>query len=264
MLPLGMRLTVARLLDPALVLLLVVAVGLWLTRRRAPAAGTEAVTGPAARRARVGRLLLLGGWAGIWLLSTPLVATSLIACVEMRGPDLRASLEGADRERTALVVLAGGIRGYVPEIPLRERLDASSQARVLGASRLYHQHGFGLVILTGAPGIQTEAMADFMVALGVPRERLALESASLNTRQNAANSARILRERGVTRVVVTTSASHLRRAIAEFERVGIEAIPAPVDITDHPDFEIDSLLPSAGGLGRSHVALHEILGRFKP
>ena len=65
-------------------------------------------------------------------------------------------------------------------------------------------------------------------------------------------------------MVVTTSASHLRRAVAEFERVGIQVIPAAVDIVGRSDVDFDSLIPTSAALGRSNVAFHEILGRLKP
>lgn len=262
MLPLSLRLSPARFLDPALLIVVALGVGLWLYRRRSPL--DPPLDPPLPRRARVGPIVAWSAWALLWTLSMPWVAGRLHGWIEMRGPDLGAELAGADPARSALVVLAGGLRTYEPSIPPRERLDAATQSRVLGAARLYHAHGFGTVVLSGAPEAESEAMADLITTLGVPQDRLVRESTSLNTRQNAENCALILRDRGIERVVLATSASHLRRAVREFDRLGMNVIPAPVDITGVSRFGIDQLLPSATALGTSHQAIHEILGYFKP
>jgi uncharacterized SAM-binding protein YcdF (DUF218 family) len=258
MLPLALRLSPARFLDPALLIVVALGVGLWLSHRRPP------LDPPLSRRARVGRTVAWSAWALLWTLSMPWVAGHLHGWVEMRGPDLGVALAGADPARTALVVLAGGLRTYEPSIPPRERLDAATQSRVLGAARLYHAHGFGTVVLSGSPVAESEAMDDLITTLGVPRDRLVRESTSLSTRQNAENCALILRDRGIEQVVLATSASHLRRAVREFDRLGMHVIPAPVDIIGFSRFGIDQLLPSASALGTSHRAIHEILGYFKP
>jgi uncharacterized SAM-binding protein YcdF (DUF218 family) len=249
-----MRLAPARFLDPALLIVVALGVGLWLSWRRPPLS----------RRERIGQILAASAWAALSALSMPWVAGHLTGWVEMRGPDLGAALAGADPARSALVVLAGGMRTYEPSIPPRERLDAATQSRVLGAARLYHAHGFGLVVLSGAPVAESEAMDDLITTLGVPQARIALESASRSTRENAQYCARLLEARGVEKVVLATSASHLRRAVREFERAGVRVIPAAVDIIGTPPFGVDQLLPSATALGRSHQILHELLGQLKP
>ena len=92
----------------------------------------------------------------------PLVSSTLTGCTETRGPDLDTALSGKDRQKAALVVLAGGLRTYDESLPPRERLDAAVTQRVLTASRLWHEQGFGVVVLTGAPPEQTAAMLDLM------------------------------------------------------------------------------------------------------
>jgi uncharacterized SAM-binding protein YcdF (DUF218 family) len=254
---LALRLAPARFLDPALLIVVALGVGLWLYRGQPPRS-------PLSRRTRIGQIVAWSAWALLWTLSMPWVAGHLHGWIEMRGPDLGAALASADPARTALVVLAGGLRTYETSIPPRERLDAATQSRVLGAARLYHAHGFGTVVLSGAPEAESEAMEDLITTLGVPRDRLVRESTSLSTRQNAENCAQILRDRRIETVVLATSAAHLRRAVREFDRIGTQVIPAPVDITGVRSFGIDQLLPSASALGTSHRAIHEVLGYYKP
>lgn len=257
MLPYSVRLAPARFFDPTLMLLTAMAIGLWLLRR-------NRALGRPRPRVRVGWALAWAAWLALYALATPVVATLLTGWVEFRGPPLARALVSADPARTALVVLAGGLRTYDRSVPPRERLDGATTARILGASRLFHQHHFGLVILSGAPVAEGEAMEDLITTLGVPKERVVVESASYTTRENAERSLAILRERGFATIVLATSATHLRRAVREFERAGAPVIPAAVEVIGWNRFFYDDVLPSSSGLYRSHQMLHELLGYVKP
>ncbi len=135
----------------------------------------------------------------MWVLSTPFVAGTLTSWTEIQGADLGVALAGLDRDRVAMVVLAGGLRTRDQSSPPRERLDAAGTQRALTASRLWKEQGFGLVVLSGAPPAETEGMRDLMATLGVPAGVMVLEDRSLNTRENAAYSTVILREKGMRR-----------------------------------------------------------------
>jgi uncharacterized SAM-binding protein YcdF (DUF218 family) len=257
MLPYSVRLAPGRFLDPTLLLLLTLAIGLWLLRR-------NRALGRPRPRARAGWALAWAGWAALYALAMPAVANLLTSWAEFRGPPLTAALASADPARTALVVLAGGLRTFDRTTPPRERLDGATTARILGASRLFQKHRFGLVILSGAPVQEGEAMEDLITTLGVPRDLVVVESASYSTRENAERSLAILRERGFDTIVVTTSATHLRRATHEFERAGAHVIPAAVEVIGRSRFFYDELLPSSSALNRSHQMLHELVGYVKP
>lgn len=251
MMPLSIRLAPARFLDPLLLAIVVLGTALYLAFRDAPAPSV---------RGRRGRWVAVAAWAGLWIFSTPAVANVLTRWTEIRGADLGAALAGKDRSRTALVVLAAGLQTSDESLPPRERLDAAGIRRGLAASRLFREHGVGWMVLSGAPPAQGEAMRDLVIAEGVPAERIILEDRSLNTRENAAYSTVILREKGIETVVAVTSASHLRRALKDFAAVGVDAIPAAADVVGTWPVTIDSFLPSSWALWRSHVCLHEILG----
>ncbi len=257
MLPYSVRFAPGRFLDPALLLLVALAVGLWLMR-------PSRVLGRPRRRVRAGWALAWAAWIALYAVSMPAVANVLTSWAELRGPPLDQALAAADLSRTALVVLAGGLRTFDRTTPPRERLDGATTARVLGASRLYHEHNFGLVILSGAPAQEGLAMADLMTALGVPPDRVVMESASYSTRENAERSLIILRARGFDTIVLATSATHLRRAAHEFERAGARVIPAAVEVIGPSRFFYDELLPSSSALNRSNQMIHELVGYLKP
>jgi uncharacterized SAM-binding protein YcdF (DUF218 family) len=248
------RLSLSRFLDPLFLFLIALAVLLYVAFR-----GSAPMTAWA-RRARVAAW---AAWGGLWLVSLPYVSAWLTYAVELHGPNLDEALAGRDMQKAALVVLAAGIRTYEPDVPPRERMDGPSTQRTLTAARIYQQHGFGLVVATGSPQALPYCMKDLLVAMGVPADRVAVETQSINTRENAAFSAEILRARGIETVVVVTSATHLRRAVKAFARVGIQAIPAAADSRGMGRLGLEMLIPSSSGIVSTHVALHEILGYLR-
>jgi uncharacterized SAM-binding protein YcdF (DUF218 family) len=253
--PLSVRLALSRFLNPGLLLVVALGVALFFAFREPP--GREpAVERRSRRRARAAAWLV---WATLWAASTPVVGDALLSAVEVRGPDLDVALASVDPSKVAIVVLGGGVRSYGPTPTPRERLSGASTQRTLTAARVWHDRHAGLVSLSSFP-IETEGMADLLGALGVPADRVVQERRSQNTRDNAAYSAEIVRERGMQAVVVVTSAYHLRRSLKDFAAVGIHALPVEAEVLGPIPLGIDSFLPSAQALERTHTALHEILG----
>ncbi|HVY46533.1 MAG TPA: YdcF family protein [Minicystis sp.] len=250
--------TFSRWIDPALLPLLLLGAALVVLSRDGRSR--------AARRARVAAW---AGWAALWIAATPILSDGIIRAVEVRpdagAPDAPlAALEGVPRERTAIVVLGAGLKTDEPTAPPRERLNEAGMGRVLGAARLWHAHPTGLFVVAGGPDDEADAMLDLAVHEGVPRGAIEVDRTSRNTRENAVNSAAILRARRVDRVVVVTSALHMRRALADFAKAGVTAVAAPVDFEGRRVHGVRSLFPDAFALGRTYRALHELLGLLKP
>jgi len=119
--------------------------------------------------------------------------------------------------------------------------------RLLHGLRLYKSSKAPyLVVMGGAPrGYTPEAvhMSRLLVELGVAPDAILLEDRSRNTWENVPNVMPVLRENNINRVLVVTSAFHMRRALGVFEKLGIEAIPAA---TDYQIIKADP--PQADGL----------------
>jgi uncharacterized SAM-binding protein YcdF (DUF218 family) len=71
---------------------------------------------------------------------------------------------------------------------------------------------------------------------------------------------------GQERFVLVTSATHLPRAMAMFEKAGMNPIPAPTDYLNADESadvgRLFALIPRAGAAGTIERALHEYLGLF--
>jgi uncharacterized SAM-binding protein YcdF (DUF218 family) len=234
-----------------------------ISRPRTPVgriAGTRVRTG----RDRVAQWLVVTALAWLWLWSSAPVSDALRGWIEdQSGPRALADVRAAEYA----VVLGGSMSTPRPPRRLDPDLGMSSD-RVWHAARLYHAGKVRRLLLCGgstAPterGTEAQAMRRFLLDLGVPDSALVLEGASTTTATNAQQAAAILRARKVGTVVLVTSALHMPRARANFEREGLVVHPAPTDfeVVDEP-FELDRLLPSTRSLDGSARAFKELVGR---
>jgi len=206
----------------------------------------------------VALLLLLAALILLWQrprwAATAIVTAGLILVISGNGAVASAMLRSLEwrylppptlPQAEAIVVLGGAIKTHEPPRPW---IDVTEQGdRVLHGARLYLNEKAPLLILSGGritwgedqKGSEAEDMAQLAVALGVPQSAIVIEPNSLNTRQNAVNVQTILNERSLQRILLVTSALHMPRALAVFQNLGIDAIPAPTD------FHV-TLAPSSG------------------
>ena len=115
----------------------------------------------------------------------------------------------------------------------------------------------------GVDGARTEAeqMKDLLAVMGVPGEHLLLEDESRDTHDNAVYTAKLLKDRGMDRILLVTSAYHMRRSLALFEAQGLDVIPAPTDFQQLVSPQVlPPWLPAVSNLSQSTDALHEIVG----
>ncbi|MGC3994573.1 MAG: YdcF family protein [Propionicimonas sp.] len=132
----------------------------------------------------------------------------------------------------AVVVLGSGlIGGQVPPL-LAGRLRRGRQvfdrltARGVPPRAMVTSGGQG----PDEPVAEATAMASFLVADGLPADRVLTEDRSRNTEENLANTATVLAERGITGpIAVVTSDFHAFRAALLMRRHGMEgyAVGAP-------------------------------------
>ncbi len=168
----------------------------------------------------------------------------------------------------AIVVLGGSIVPAVPPLRPDPKLSDSSD-RVWHAARLFHRglaprivvSGGSYAVQTGqAPPTQTEAMAmrQFLLALGVPDERIVMEGRSLNTIENMLETRALV---GTAPVALVTSAYHMPRALRLARQAGLSAAAFPTDWQVLPETTPwwEYLWPSAGALVVSGIALKEYL-----
>lgn len=211
----------------------------------------------------------------LWLSSTPFSSRFILGSLERQFQDFTAidTLPNAD----AIVVLGGATVGVAPPRLYPEVMDGGD--RLIQAVRLYRLGKAPKLLLSGGR-IQWQASAvpvvseaeDMKILLelfGIPNTALILEPDSLNTYQNAINSQRLFAKNQIKRILLVTSAFHMPRSLAIFQKLGIDAIPAPTDFRTIalPEDQTESLqqwllnlLPSADNLNNTSVGLKEYIG----
>ena len=105
--------------------------------------------------------------------------------------------------------------------------------------------------------------------MGVPPEALWLDTDSRNTYENAVNSRALLEPKGIKKISLVTSASHMPRAVKLFEAQGFEVTPLPTDylVTESNwrqltggslQSQIINLIPNASSLELKDIVIREI------
>jgi uncharacterized SAM-binding protein YcdF (DUF218 family) len=216
--------------------ILLAAFGLWLGRHR-----------PVAGRRLAGAALAL-----LVALSLPVVANRLAMLIERDPPVTVSPTLHAD----VIVVLGGGMRRPPPPAPAEPGADTLE--RLAGGAALARRTGLPLLVSGGS--LDSAPAAALRQQFGL--EPRFIERRSRDTRENAIESARLLRTAGLGRVLLVTSAVHMTRAVAEFEAAGLEVVPAPVARASASGSDLADWLPRAAALEISYTALYEAAGQL--
>jgi uncharacterized SAM-binding protein YcdF (DUF218 family) len=170
-----------------------------------------------------------------WFAATPLIAKWLDWRLASQVPGLKLEILPLS---DAVILLGGG-----------------SYKRIVHAEQVYLAGKAPRIVVTGGS-------ADRLVELGVPHSALILETESRTTRENAVNTTAIFKAHGWRTGLLVTSAGHMPRAFAAFQKLGLEVVPAATHIYGGPpqhDSLLD-LLPDADALAWTKSTIKEIIG----
>lgn len=214
----------------------------------------------AARSRRIGVMAGMAGLLVLWLASMPATTNFILDSLESDYPYVLVTEQPA---ADAIVVL-GGFTGKPDEgrgdLEINDGID-----RLLHGMRLYRARKAPYLMLVGgaARGQTPEAvlMAQLLAEFGMSLDNVLLEDESRNTHENGINSSSIMHAHGIKRILLVTSAFHMRRAQAVFEKLGIEVVPAATDYqVGEPDPGILDWLPDAEALWGTTFGVKEYIG----
>lgn len=199
----------------------------------------------------------------LWMPSTPLFSDWVQGTLESRHPP--APVKEAPTAG-AIVILGGSVGAPRPPRVYPDLHESAD--RVWHAARLHRADKASLIIASGGTPPwkdqrfrEAPVMQRLLTSWGVPADSVVLESSSANTYENATHVAEIVDERKFDRVLLVTSALHMRRALATFRSAGVNALPAATDyqvVESEPT--LLRVLPSAGALAGSTAAIREYVG----
>jgi uncharacterized SAM-binding protein YcdF (DUF218 family) len=224
------------------------------------------------KKKKAALVLIIVALSVVWIGGNRWVAMSLAKSLEWK------YLPPANLQKVAAVVVLGG--GTEPAEKPRMGVELNGAGdRVLAGYRLYKSGVTTHLLLSGgdidfldtSSSSPAEDMAVLLKEFGVPDDAIWLDTTSQNTYENAINCAKILKEKGINRIALVTSAAHMPRSVKLFEKQGLEVIPYPVDYTVteagwqqlwHGDFGsvILNLFPNASSLNMTTNVLKEYFG----
>lgn len=209
------------------------------------------------RRKPLGRGLVAFSLIGLLLLSTPYVGGGLLGLVST--PPVVP--EGGEAD--AIVILGGGLKDKEREYG-GDTLGGFTIERVRYGAWLARRLGKPVLVSGGrvADDMRTEGSvmrAALELEYGIPVRWV--EERSTNTWENARFSADILLRNGVRRIYLVSHAWHLKRAVPQFQRAGLEVVAAG---TGYPESSatprVTDFVPNAKALLESYLAFHEGIG----
>jgi uncharacterized SAM-binding protein YcdF (DUF218 family) len=175
----------------------------------------------------------------------------------------------ADCPTADVIVVLGGTTAQLA--PPRLEAEEIRGARLQMAARLYHAGKAPIVVVSGGPypvlngeyRSEADDMRDVLIAFGVPDRAIRVERDSRNTYENVLFTKRVLGDKPGAKALLVTSAFHMPRAVALFQKQGVEVEPAPCGhLTLGKPGVLSGLRPELGQLSRSELAIKEYVGRL--
>lgn len=211
------------------------------------------------RKRKFGTVLVSIGCLALAALSYSAFSNLLLRPLELKYPPL------TDRKipEVKWVVVLGGGQTPDAKLPVTSQLSENSLVRLLEGIRIHNHLAESKLILSGGSFSGEVALArtlaDVAKTLGVKEKDMVLEETSQDTEDEAGLIEKIVEQ---DRFILVTSASHMPRSMALFEKRGLRPVPAPTDYhARETKFEhLGTYFPSSRGLEKVEIAVHEYLG----
>lgn len=212
------------------------------------------------RRKRLAILSFISGitWAFIW--SLPITSYIVGGYLENRYPHIAP----AELPTAQAIVVFGGSTANNRSNWFEPYSKETRHARIDTADDLFFMKKAPLIIVSGAAleGDVSEAkgMSRQLQNRGVPKENILIEDKSTTTRENGFYVDKILKDKGITDILLVTSALHMPRSMAVMQKLGYHPIAAanPPQIVIPKD--IQPYLPDDRALEASRSIIKEYIG----
>jgi len=165
-----------------------------------------------------------------------------------------------------IVLLGGGSIDNVPDfsgygIPTDRMI-----GRIVTTVRLQKYLNIPIIVSGGKANQNRSSGAliakRFLIDLGVEEGQIVIEEKSRDTYENAKYTREICLRNGYKNPILVTSASHLKRSLLSFRKIGIDIVPYPANFKSKGvrNYHLYSYLPRSSSLMTTSDALHEYLG----
>lgn len=204
---------------------------------------------------KFGRTLAALSLTTLLILSLPITGNALLCSLETAPPITETQL----KDIQAIVILGGGKNNNAPEYGGIDTVSKWTLERLRYGARLQQQTGKPILVTSGAPfggRPEADAMAESLKQ-DFNAKTIWIEDQSNDTAENAAYSAIILNQQGISKIALVSQAWHTPRAVPLFEQQGLKVYPAPIGFTREDIEPWAQWLPKASALDKSSMANRE-------
>jgi len=216
------------------------------------------------RRPRTGRVLIAMALLLLALTGVKTLPDLLVAQLESQSPEMAPDADL--RAYAGVIVLGGALEpGRLSQHHSQPLLNSAAE-RMTMAVALWRRHPSLRLVFSGGEGelfgsgpSEAERALRFFDSMGVARQAVTLEGRSQNTYENAVFTAQLPGVDRHLRWLLLTSAWHMPRSLATFQKAGWNVTPYPVDyrtggITPLSSYNLGE------GAERWELLLHEWIG----
>lgn len=201
------------------------------------------------RNKRIVFLIAIGSALFLYLISIVPVKDILISPLEQ-------SFSVTEKLNADVIVILGGgsyNSGFLKEDSLN---------RLFTGYLLHKKTGLPIILSGGSSDKRlsdSQIMGKILREIGVDNSMIIEESRSRNTSENALYTLEICKKKGFSRLILVTSAYHMKRSVKIFQKTGLTIIPYPTDFKADRKYSIYSFLPQISSFTNSTKAIREYI-----
>lgn len=178
---------------------------------------------------------------------------------------LESGLEIPKNPKGDVIILLGhGVYGGAPDLSGVGSPSGRMLERMVTAIRVQKNLSIPIIISGDMDpqhkGAGTSIVSRFLVDLGIPQTKIILEATSTDTLENAKYAREICKKYDFNRPILVTSASHMKRAVVSFKKVGMDVMPCPAGFRSWQGKEYGVWAYLPGSFVDLSIALNEYIG----
>jgi uncharacterized SAM-binding protein YcdF (DUF218 family) len=220
------------------------------------------------RRQKTGKAVITFGVIMLALLGYGSFSDLLLVPLERQYPPLMmesaAGLSSSDSIHSVKwIVLLGGGHTAALRIPVTSQISNESLTRLVECVRIHRLIAGSKIVLSGGAVYDSSSeagtFARVAAILNINARDIVLDDVSRDTEEQAENIRSIV---GQDRFILVTSAYHMPRSMAIFNKAGLKPIPAATNhlVKERQLKAPEDFYPSSMGLFKAEHAMHEYLG----
>lgn len=198
-------------------------------------------------------------WVGsVCFVSAPVIVNPMLLHFENQFVEEPACLDALP-----IVVLGGGVDSRAVRADEVHFMDHATFKRSEKAKELSMRFPDAPVLVAGGALVEVSeaaVVAHYLHSAGVAEKRIHEEGKSANTFENATNIKKLIDDQAYDEhIVLITSALHMKRAKAVFEKQGLIVCPVAVDRHGLEDIPFYAMWPQISAMQKFDLLLHEAL-----